>query len=173
MHTHTCTHTHTNCQAQSGLTNTLPSAHSSLGEYIEIQVAFLATCPEPLWDRFRPQGHVSGSALSVPMNRTQERRLLLYCTSQQTYSERGQSHRLPSFPLLLFLISPSNRHYIKAGSRQVCVGGCPPFPGHLLLLTLLSGSQRTGRSGEPAPMSEQEKAEEDNKERQEPAPRQE
>lgn len=69
----------------------------------DTQLVFSATCLGFLWDRLRPWGHFSGSALSLPLNRTQERRPLFL----PTRNIQTEGEAIGSLLSLLLLLCPS------------------------------------------------------------------
>lgn len=91
-----------NHQAQTGLTNTLSSTHFSLGEIQKATISLLSHLPGLLGE-LRPRGRVSGSALSLPMDRTQER-LRSYSPTRSIQTEGKATGLLPSLLLLLLLL---------------------------------------------------------------------
>lgn len=82
-------------------------------------------------------------ALPLVFLRTGEKTPLLLLTGNIQIGGKATGS-LSSLLRLLSLISHLTDNYVKAASRQVCVGGCC-FPRHPLLLILLSGSQGTGQ----------------------------
>lgn len=135
-----------NHQIQPGSTTALSSSYSSLRELRRDTISLLSHLSGFSWDKYRLQGHVSGSRINSPYD---PKNADFSIFSYQELSDVEQGHRLSSLPAAASVIPGSRLTDITARlAADRCVGECtPPLLRHSALITLLSGSQRRGKLG--------------------------